>query len=151
MQTFLPFADFEASAHALDPRRLGKQRVECIQIVRGLTVPDYAWRHHPAVKMWRGHLEALGCYAFVVCDVWTGTGRKDTCRDTIAADLATAGVEHVRSQRELQAAGLLPSWLGDEAFHLPHRSSLVRKDPEHYAALFPGVPTDLPYWYPSPG
>lgn len=151
MQTFLPYADFEASARALDQRRLGKQRVECIQIVRGLTVPDYAWRHHPAVKMWRGHLEALGCYSFVVCDVWTEAGRNDTCRDTIAADLATAGVEHVRTQDELRALGLLPSWLGDEAFHLPHRSSLVRKDPEHYEALFPDVPADLPYWYPAPG
>jgi hypothetical protein len=47
MQTFLPYADFERSARSLDPRRLGKQRVECIQVVRGLTVPGYGWRHHP--------------------------------------------------------------------------------------------------------
>jgi hypothetical protein len=35
VQTFLPFSDFEASARVLDVKRLGKQRVECIQVLRG--------------------------------------------------------------------------------------------------------------------
>ncbi|MDQ1681515.1 MAG: hypothetical protein QOH99_56, partial [Frankiaceae bacterium] len=34
MQTFLPYADFGASARVLDDRRLGKQRVETLQILR---------------------------------------------------------------------------------------------------------------------
>ena len=51
MQTFLPYPDFTASAAALDPRRLGKQRVEALQVLRGLTVAGYGWRHHPAVRM----------------------------------------------------------------------------------------------------
>jgi hypothetical protein len=150
VQTFLPYADFVASAEALDQRRLGKQRVECIQIVRGLTLPDYAWRHHPAVRMWSGHLEALGSYSFAICDVWRAAGRNDTCRDTIAADLAAAGLSVVRRQEELASAGLLPPWLGDEDFHVRHRSNLVRKDPDHYRALWPDVPDDLPYLYPPP-
>ena len=33
MQTFLPYADFLASAKALDQKRLGKQRVETIQVL----------------------------------------------------------------------------------------------------------------------
>lgn len=150
MQTFLPYPDFEASARALDVRRLGKQRVECIQIVRGLTLPDYAWRHHPAVKMWAGHLEALGAYSFTICDVWREAGRNDTCRDTIAADLAAAGLDAVRDQAALAAQDLLPPWLGDQDFHVRHRSNLVRKDPLHYGALWPDVPDDLPYVYPPP-
>ncbi len=150
MQTFLPYADFERSARALDLRRLGKQRVECIQVVRGLTVSDYAWRHHPAVKMWRGHLEALGRYSFTVCEVWRELGHADTCQDTIAADLASAGTITVRTQAELAEAGLLPPWLGDEDFHRRHQSSLVRKDPEHYRPQFPDVPDDLDYLYPPP-
>ena len=52
MQTFVPFADFEKSMRTLDSKRLGKQRVEVIQIVRALTVPGYAWSSHPAVLMW---------------------------------------------------------------------------------------------------
>ena len=149
MQTFLPYPDFERSARVLDLKRLGKQRVECIQVVRGLTRPGYGWRHHPAVLMWRGCEEALGCYGLTCCRVWTERGFADTCAGTIRADLGEAGVESVRSQAELAEAGRLPSWLGDPAFHASHRSALVRKDPEHYAALFPNASPDLDYVWPA--
>lgn len=150
MQTFLPYAEFEATAHVLDLKRLGKQRVECLQIVRGLTIPTYGWRHHPAVKMWRGHLEALGRYSLTCCEVWVGRGHADSCAATLVADLSAVGVSRIRDQSELAAAGELPPWLGDEDFHRSHQSSLVRKDPAHYRALFPTVPDDLPYVWPPP-
>ena len=148
MQTFLPYPDFERSARALDLRRLGKQRVEALQVVRALTRPGYGWRHHPAVLMWRGHEEALGRYGLACCDVWVEGGRPDTCAASILADLRDAGVKVVRSERELIAAGAMPGWLGDEDLHLSHRSALVRKEPDHYRALFPDVPDDLPYVWP---
>lgn len=148
MQTFLPYPDFERSARVLDQRRLGKQRVECIQVVRGLTRPGYGWRNHPAVLMWKGHEEALGRYAFTCCEVWSERGFSDTCATTIATDLAAVGVIGVRTQAELASAGALPPWLGDEAFHRSHQSSLLRKDPAHYGPLFPGVPDDLDYVWP---
>ena len=148
MQTFLPFADFEASARALDTKRLGKQRVEVIQVVRGLCRPGYGWRNHPAVLMWKGYEEALARYGFTVCDVWIGLGFDDTCATTIAADVSEFGVVEVRSQSELAAAGLLPPWLGDEALHRSHRSALVRKDPDFYRSAFPDVPDDLDYVWP---
>ena len=150
MQTFLPYADFEASARALDQKRLGKQRVECLQVLRGLTVPTYGWRHHPGVKMWRGHEEALGRYALTCCEVWVERGFGDTCAATITVDLAAAGITRVRRQVELAEAGALPGWLGDEAFHRSHQSSLVRKDPDFYRPQFPDVPDDLPYVWPAP-
>ncbi len=150
MQTFLPYADFERSARSLDARRLGKQRVEALQVVRGLTVPGYGWRHHPAVKMWAGRLEALGRYALTCCEVWTETGRADTCATTLVTDLGAAGVTSVRSQADLAAAGALPSWLGDPDFHRSHQSALVRKDPDFYGRQFPDVPVDLPYVWPVP-
>jgi hypothetical protein len=150
VQTFLPYPDFERSARVLDARRLGKQRVECLQVVRGLTVPGYGWRHHPAVRMWSGHLEALGRYSLVCCEVWTETGRADTCATTLVGDLAQAGVTLVRSQQELAGAGALPSWLGDEDFHRSHQSALLRKDPEFYGPLFGDVPPDLDYVWPTP-
>ena len=150
MQTFLPYPDFERSARSLDARRLGKQRVECLQVLRGLTVPGYGWRHHPAVLMWRDHLEALGRYSLTCCEVWTETGRADTCAATLGQDLRSAGVAQVRTQAELATAGALPRWLGDQDFHRSHQSSLLRKDPEHYGPMFPGVPDDLPYVWPEP-
>lgn len=148
MQTFLPYPDFEASARALDQKRLGKQRVETIQVVRALTRPGYGWASHPAVLMWKGFEEALGRYGFTCCAVWTELGHGDTCALTIATDLRAAGIGAVRSQAELTAAGALPPWLGDDDLHRSHQSSLLRKDPEHYGPLFPGVPDDLPYVWP---
>lgn len=148
MQTFLPYADFEASARALDQKRLGKQRVEVIQVVRALTVPGYGWANHPAALMWRGFEEALGRYGFVCCEAWTRLGFGDTCAATIATDLRVAGVESVRTQEELAGIGAVPPWLGEPALHLSHQSALVRKDPEFYSSRFLNVPDDLPYVWP---
>ena len=148
MQTFLPYPDFLDSARALDAKRLGKQRVETIQVVRALTWPGYGWANHPAVLMWKGFEEALGRYGFVCCDVWTELGFGDTCAATISADLRTIGITVVRTQEELAKAGALPPWLGDPDLHRSHRSALARKDPEHYRPLFPDVPDDLPYVWP---
>lgn len=148
MQTFLPYADFARSAMALDPRRLGKQRVEVIQIVRALTVPSYAWKNHPAVLMWEGHEEALGAYGMAMVRRWCELDFGDTCASTIRADLAVAGVRSIRSQAGLAEGGALPPWLHDERLHRSHRSALVRKDPDFYRDLFPDVPDDLEYWWP---
>ena len=152
MQTFLPYPDFEATAAVLDDGRLGKQRVEVIQIVRALTVPGYAWSSHPAVLMWKGHEEALGRYGLTMCEAWTERGFADTCGPTILADLAAAGVHRVRPYEELLAGGALPEWLFDEALQRTHRSALVRKDPEHYRPIFgDDVDEDSDYIWPATG
>jgi pyrimidine dimer DNA glycosylase len=148
VQTFLPYPDFERSARVLDAKRLGKQRVETIQVVRALTRPTYGWANHPAVLMWKGYEEALGRYGLTCCEVWIQRGFGDTCAATIAADLRKAGVTTIRTQAELTEAGALPPWLGEEPVHVSHQSALVRKDPEHYRPLFPDVPDDLPYAWP---
>lgn len=150
MQTFLPYADFAATARVLDRRRLGKQRVETIQVLRALTWPGYGWRHHPAALMWTGYEEALVRYGLEMCRRWCDLGHGDTCAGTLVADLAEAtGVRRPRDQDLLAGAGDLPPWLGDPAFHLSHRSALVRKDPGFYGALFPDAPDDLPYVWPA--
>jgi hypothetical protein len=148
VQTFLPHPDFTASAAELDPKRLGKQRVETLQVLRALTVPGYGWQNHPAVLMWRGHLEALGCYGLVVVEAWVARGFGDTCAASIRHELAEVGVDAVRTQAELAGAGALPGWLGDEALHRSHRSALLRKDPDWYGPRFPDVPDDVPYVWP---
>lgn len=119
MQTFLPLPDFRESAAVMDRLRLGKQRVEALQILRALADPEYGWQNHPAVRMWRGHAGALVRYGTAVCDEWTSRGYRDGCRDKIAvmADPATASD---------------PPWLGDDEFHASHRAALLLKDPDHY-------------------
>ncbi|HUR77085.1 MAG TPA: MSMEG_6728 family protein [Acidimicrobiales bacterium] len=149
MQTFLPYPDFEASARSLDPRRLGKQRVEALQILNALTVPGHGWRNHPAVLMWRGYEEALVRYCLEVCAVWCELGFNDTCATKVSDALQERlGVVSVRSQAELGRDGALPAWLGLEAMHRSHRSSLLRKDPAHYRPQFGDEADDLEYVWP---
>jgi hypothetical protein len=151
MQTFLPVADFEESARLLDPARLGKQRVETLQVLRAMELPDYGWASHPAVRMWRGRTPALVAYGLAMVRVWCEQGFADSTRDLIgefAPSVTTA------TQSELAAAGLLPSWVGDEALHRSHRSNLLAKDPEFYRPRFTErfgpEPDDLPYVWPEP-
>ncbi len=150
MQTFLPYPDFAATASVLDARRLGKQRVEALQILRGLTVPGYGWRHHPAVKMWSGYEEALVRYGLEICRVWSARGHADTCAASLTTELASrCGVSPVRRQPGLAVVHDLPPWLGDPALHSSHQSALLRKDPRHYGSRFEAVPDDLPYVWPA--
>ncbi|MCP2166483.1 MSMEG_6728 family protein [Goodfellowiella coeruleoviolacea] len=146
MQTFLPAPHFAESARLLDSRRLGKQRVEVAQILRAVVWPRYGWKHHPAVRMWRGFVPALVSYGVAVCDEWRARGHADAMRGQLLD--YTGGVEPrwVDCLRE----GLLPPWLGSPALHTSHRSALLRKQPEHYRPLFGDLPDDLPYVWPRP-
>ncbi len=142
MQTFLPYADFAKSAQCLDWRRLGKQRLECKQILRalGVQVGDKpltisGWRNHTAVRMWRGHESCLMYYAQQICLEWIKRGYKDTLLDQFIA-LRDPDVWSV------------PPWLGDSIFHDSHKSNLIRKKPEHYGPMWPTVPANLPYIWP---
>jgi hypothetical protein len=149
MQTFLPFDDFSRSAQALDDRRLGKQRVEALQVLRALTRPVYGWKSHPVVLQWEGYEEALVAYALEVCAEWNRRGFADTVAASITAELKDAtGTTVVRSQLDLAGAGALPPWLGDDAFHAGHRSALAAKEPAYYRERFPDWPDDIPYFWP---
>jgi hypothetical protein len=151
MQTFLPVADFADTARLLDSPRLGKQRVETLQILRALELPDYGWANHPAVLMWRGRTPALVAYGLAMVRIWRERGFGDTTESLIGEFAPqVVGVP----QDRLAAAGLLPSWLGDEALHRSHRSNLIAKDPEFYrprfSQRFGPEPDDLPYVWPGP-
>jgi hypothetical protein len=147
MQTFLPFEDFARCAEVLDDRRLGKQRVETLQVLRALHVEGYGWASHPAVLMWRGYAPALVGYGLAVVDEWGARGYADSVRDQIAEFSHPVGP---RSQAQLGNAGELPPWLGCEALHRSHRSALLGKDPGHYRPRVPPTPDDLPYVWPDP-
>ncbi|MFB6477361.1 MSMEG_6728 family protein [Streptomyces virginiae] len=149
MQTFLPFPSFAASEAVLDVRRLGKQRVEAVQVLRGLVVPGYGWRRHPAVRMWRGtrrHSSGTG---------WRSAGRGPRRGAPILVPSPwsrTSGRGSrgggARTEEQLAGDGDLPPWLGAPDFHRSHQSALVRKHPDFYRECFPGIPDDLPYVWP---
>ncbi|MCU1437948.1 MAG: hypothetical protein JWP66_1035 [Naasia sp.] len=147
MQTFLPYPSFADSAAVLDTARLGKQRVETLQILRASLLPSYGWQSHPVTQMWRGHVPALTAYGLATIDAWEQQGHIDSTRHLIEEFAPeVVGVE----QDELAARGLLPPWIGNEYVHRSHRSNLIRKAPEFYGPLFPGTPADLDYVWPEP-
>lgn len=152
MQTFLPYADFAASAAVLDAKRLGKQRVEALQVLRSLRIPDYGWKHHPVVKMWRGHEAALAAYGLAIVREWTGRGHADTCEALILDEvLQLTGKAAPPPTQDALDAGQLPPWLGDEALHASHRAALIRKDPAYYRPRFrdaDALDPDAPYVWP---
>lgn len=141
MQTFVPELTFEESAKVLDYRRLGKQRVEVLQIIQAL-VPvtgrkTHGWRNHPATKMWQENIAGLSAYGVAICDEWIARGYKDTCREKI--------ISHVEPDMED-----LPSWWGNAMVHDSHKSNLLRKNLEYYSRYDWDVTNDIPYFWPIP-
>ena len=137
MQTFLPYDCFYESAKALDYRRLGKQRVEAMQLVNStnklLQDPNakVGWANHPARTMWMGYLDALKHYHNIMVEEWINRGYKNTMKFY-----------------ETSSSIVLPHWLGDERIHASHRANLIRKDPAHYSQFNWSESPDMPYYWP---
>ena len=81
MQTFLPYESFRESAKVLDWRRLGKQRVEGMQIINAIEgkkrkdgKPYKGWINHPATVMWRPYVNALKHYTNIIITEWVDRG-----------------------------------------------------------------------------
>jgi hypothetical protein len=130
MQTFLPYKDFDKSAHALDSKRLNKQVLEGYQILKVLNNPDphAGWRNHPAVKMWRGHEIALFDYILAMVREADRRGIKtDKNKENLIA-LRVATIKNWGSG--------LPAWYQDDTtmkyVTTTHKANLYRKDPFFY-------------------
>ena len=122
MQTFLPYESFEKSAQTLDWRRLGKQRVEGMQIINAITgkkrkdgKPYKGWINHPCSVMWKDYVPALKHYTNVIIQEWVTRG--------------------YNNNMEFYDTGkiIMPDWIGNEKFHSSHRANLLRKDFDYYS------------------
>lgn len=137
MQTFLPFKDFDASAKALDNKRLNKQILEGYQILKVLSNDDprAGWRNHPAVKMWKGHEKALLEYVM-----------------TCVREADKRGIKTVNNVANIKALFLesgerwgdgLPNWFISmdtmSRVVTTHRANLYRKDPIYYDGMVNAV------------
>lgn len=139
MQTFLPSDDFALCAMSLDRQRLGKQRVETLQIMQTLAGKSRGkgWINHPATKMWKGHENYLMLYQIATVSEWTMRGYKDTCLDKTYEAFSS-----------LEEDFSYPDWMGDEKLHASHRSNLLRKNPEHYSRFNWSEPDNMEYVWP---
>lgn len=131
MQTFVPLTSFSESLEVLDLKRLGKQVIEAGQIARALSDPEYGWQHHPATRMWRGHLAALLDYTVTAGDEWE---RRRGKPHGAVANLF-AWFDDRPGFRVEDLTPELPRWWGNEQVHSSHRANLLRKDPVHYSVF----------------
>jgi hypothetical protein len=136
MQTFVPYASFHLSAMSLDRQRLGKQRVETLQLLNAITGRSKGWTTHPAAVMWRDNPAGLAAYGVAVCQVWRSRGYNDTCESKI--------IDIVQPD-----ASDLPEWWGDHRVHSSHRANLLRKFPEHYSKFCWKEDPTMPYFWPT--
>ena len=162
MQTFLPFDSYIRSAEALDDSRLHNQVNEALVIMASAlrlrrVEEDYVpvpvgekvgWENHPAVKMWAG---SVNCLALYTLECMTELCQR---KHSSGSARATDSVRWLRLQKLWKHARIAgsdkdPAWIANEALFRSHQSNLIRKLPEHYVPLFPGVPNDLPYVWPA--
>lgn len=144
MITFLPYPDFYRSAQCLDEKRLGKQRSEClilIKAIKGLHENrKVGWQNHPACKMWYGYENSLCLYWQAIILEWTRRGYKDNV--TLKLMLYWQWARHTSTVRD-------PWWLGLDDLHRSYREALLSKRPEHYSKYFPDEKPFTGYYWPD--
>lgn len=157
MQTFLPYPGFKKSAYTLDFKRLGKQRLECHQILATLATVEYyksiysydpkllaskrktiPWANHPAVKMWEGFTDALKEYTNAIILEWVDRKGKNNYP-----------LHDLPRDEQGNLTITYPAWLGDDRLHASHRSNLLRKAYVFYMQYDWLEPPTLPYWWPK--
>lgn len=143
MNTFLPHPEFAEAVWVLDNKRLGKQRVECIQLLLALWYPERkhytalwetlgyatcdpsrtkppAYLNHPCTRMWAGYEVALLRYLGACLREWEQRGFENLRCDQFWGIV----IEPLRGCR-------MPGWLGGP-IHANHRGLLLGKDPVWY-------------------
>lgn len=170
MQTFLPYPDFSASARVLDDKRLGKQRVECLQILNAMQPAE------PCKKCKGTGVLSVGWTRESVrqsyqCPVCMGTGVKPRAWSNHPATRMWRGYENAliaygqsmcdewiaRGNEDtcrdklarymIRTMTVMPPWLGDERLHASHRAALLYKLPSHYSQFnWNETPKQDYYW-----
>lgn len=172
MISFLPYRSFEESAKCLDYKRLGKMRVECLQILKTLNQGPFleCW-HECGLKRPKGHRESDG---IVYCNN-CGTPLRNTpwcrhpavqmwrgyeynlanygiifCQEWIKRGYKDTTLKRISDIREYldYKEDSYPWWLGFEKFHSSHRAALLYKNFIHYSQFGWDEKPELNYCWP---
>jgi hypothetical protein len=119
MMTFVVESNFMKNFKILDDRRLGKQRVEAMQILNILKGKQKAFANHPIVKGWKGYEHGLKYYINCCIYEWIHRGHKNK-------------MEIYELPKEI----IVPWWVFWEPVLMSHRVMLMRKDPFFYKGKF---------------
>lgn len=175
MQTFLPYPSFDLCARVLDDKRLGKQRVECLQILKALQPPSrcepckgtgtlsFGWIRGVAQSMAQcPRCKAAGYLPRAWSNhpatrMWRGyEGALIVYLEMCVAEWVRRGFEDTRWAEALRLypdevrkrfTAPAPPWLGDERLHSSHRAALLYKLPAHYSQFgWTETPKQDYYW-----
>lgn len=163
MQTFLPYVSFSRSAATLDIGRLGKERVEVLQMLKAIKQGELIWRArlNPTTKAVNiyGDIEvversisALGLQAKLVptpwrnhpvTRSWEGHERAlcaygiEVCREWTRRGYKDTCEEKIGAfvTRFPPESAAIPAWL-DEAFADKHKGILYRKNQTFYHSFY---------------
>lgn len=117
MQTFLPYQSFTRTFKCLDYKRLGKQKVEALQIINVIEGRSKGWENHPTVRMWHLNIDSLKLYCNLCIVEWVRRGYVNNIK---MFELSFGLIEH-------------PKWLGTNSFHSSHRAALLFKNYDFYS------------------
>ena len=129
MMTFIIIGDFILNARLLDKVRLGKQRVEAIQILNAI-LNGGGWANHPIVIAWKYYINALKYYTNCIILEWIKRG----------------GTNNLPLY-EISGIIMVPWWSQWDRLHQSHRAMLMRKDPFYYQDKFIVDPEYNSYGY----
>ncbi len=124
---FLISSDFTETASVLDDRRLGKQRVEGMQIINSLeSKGEKGWYNHPATRSWLGYTNCLKRYVNTIIEEWVQRGYENK-------------MEYYDIDEDNHDE---PPWFGCEKVYYSHQARLLQKDPVFYKDKFPSLPEE---------
>ena len=144
---FIIVPDLQRTAELLDRSRLGKQRLEALQIINCLTEYDSTgtitrgWKNHPATKSWIGFTNHLKVYFNVITREWIKRGYLNTMPlyeiDETPYHIVQCGFNGtsiIFDPNQFNSYSF-PFWVSFYPFYMSNQASLCRKDPKHYSFL----------------
>jgi hypothetical protein len=130
VNTFILSNDPKECATKLDPKRLGKQRVEAYQTINIIesNTTKKGFSNHPLVLMWKDYCNGLKYYCNCMIEEWVKQGYKNTMKlyDNVS----------VKD---------LPWWYSNKQVQYSNMASLNRKDPSFYEFKYPDEYNDHGY------
>ncbi len=177
VNTFLPFRDFKKVAKCLDMKRLGKQRLECKQIInlleyidgciysqeeKGELVLDYKFRKTVFYKdetpfeikaqYHEDKLKKPRKIAWInhpAIKMWIGYTRAlKEYYNVMVTEWIERGYKNTMELYEINENIVYPWWIDWKMLHLTHQASLNRKDPKYYHFEVPEEYTKYTYIWP---
>lgn len=139
---WLPYANVRANLDVLNDGHVTDVVLEGMQCLRDIYSAGVLGRD---VRAWRKHPQGLLFYVLSANEELRarGMGAGQSSRSIAAAFTHMSRSEPTMSPK-------MPSWYGDPALHLSHRSHLIRVNPDYYTRRLPlTTPLELPLIWPS--